>query len=817
MHQPTRFVLAAVLAIATASISLTAAPVVSRLTPPSGLFSFADPKPPIISRFLPGQRFDLQATVQPDSGTTITKIEFLVDNVLVSRPVALTPATFDPTPAVVPTQPLPEGSTVGTTRAYSSNLPGVHQLTVRATQSNGAIVTANGNFEIVRFGPGNPLARARNVIVLIGDGMGIANRTAARIMAMGISQGKALAPLSMDQFPFTAIVSTHSLNSIVTDSAPGASCYSTGNKNNNNQEGVFPDDTADKFDNPRTEYMGEYLARTTGKSLGIVTTADVFDATPAAWAVHTQDRGAGTGICDQYLDEAVPKANLSVLLGGGRKWFLPATTPGSTRADASDYVLPAELATGWEVPRGAIDRNRDLIADFQAKGFSYVANATQLAALPADTDRLLGLFTLSNMNVALDKINGRRGNPAVVNDYGFPDQPMLDEMTGKALQVLSRNPAGFVLMVEGASIDKQAHNMDTERWILETIEFDRAIERCRRFALANPDTLVLITADHECAGANIIGASTVTNANLRQRVATSGAAQVRDAVVGTYELAGFPNYRMLPDGFPESTDVDRKMLVGYAANAERYEDWLTNPQPLRDSQQPLNNSAPLNTYPNTPLQRDTAGAFLVAGQVYTQTLTPATTVQTAVHTASDIPLSALGAGASLFTGVMDNTEVFFKAMQAVLVGGPDAAASAATGQRSASDRLVNVSNRGFAGTGAQTMTSGFVIDGTQPRTLLIRAVGPGLTRYGVTGTLADPVLSIINSAGSTIFTNDNWETNADPAAIRTLTQLVGAPALDAGSRDAALIVNLPPGSYSAQVTGVGGGTGIALIEIFEAP
>jgi len=817
MHSRSHLILLAGLALASSFAPLLAAPVVSRLTPPSGLFSFGDPNPPIIARFLPGQRFDLQATVQPDGGTTIAKIEFLVDGILVDRAVALTPATFDATPVLVPVPRLPEGSTVGTTRAYSSILPGVHQLSVRATQSNGAIVTATGNFEIVSFGPGNPLTRARNVIVLIGDGMGIAHRTAARIMGMGISQGKALAPLAMDQFPVTGIVSTHSLNSIVTDSAPGSSCYSSGNKNNNNQEGVFPDDTADKFDNPRTEYMGEYLARTAGKSLGIVTTADVFDATPAAWAVHTQDRGAGTGICDQYLDEAVAKSNLTVLLGGGRKWFLPSTTPGSSRVAASDYVLPAELAAGWDVPRGALDPSRDLIAEFQAKGFRYAANSTQLAAIPAGTDRLLGLFTLSNMNVALDKINGRRGNATVVNDYGFPDQPMLDEMTDKALQVLSRNPAGFVLMIEGASIDKQAHNMDTERWILETIEFDRAVERCRRFALANPDTLVVITADHECAGVNIIGATTVTNSNLLQRVAVGGVASVRDGAFGTYESAGFPNYRMLPDGFPQSTDVDRRMLVGYAGNGDRYEDWLTNAQPLRDSQQPFNGVAPLNAYPSGPLQRDVAGGFLVTGQIYSQSLTPATTVQSAVHTASDIPLSALGAGASLFSGTMDNTDVFFRTMQAVLVGTPALTPPPVNGQRSAADRLVNVSNRGFVGTGAQTMISGFVIDGTQPRTLLIRAVGPGLARYGVTGVLADPVLTILNGANSVIFANDNWETNPNVEALRTTSRLVAAPPLDAGSRDAALLVTLPPGTYSAQVSGISGGTGIALIEIYEAP
>jgi alkaline phosphatase len=264
------------------------------------------------------------------------------------------------------------------------------------------------------------------------------------------------------------------------------------------------------------------------------------------------------------------------------------------------------------------------------------------------------------MNVAQDKIDGRRGLSTIVDDYGFPDQPMLDEMTEKALQVLDQDPEGFVLMVEGASIDKQAHNMDTERWILDTIEFDRAVGVARDYARTRPETLVLVTADHECAGVNIIGGSRVTNAELETRaVSGGGTVSLRSGVVGTYEAAGFPQYVIAEDGYPVTTDVDRRMLIGYAANADRYEDWLTNSQPLRDGQQPFNNLPPLSTYPAGPLARDVAGNFLVTGQIADAV---------AAHTGSDIPLSAMGRGASLFTGVMDNTEVFFRAMQAILGG-----------------------------------------------------------------------------------------------------------------------------------------------------
>ena len=777
-----------------------AAPAVSRLTPPSSLFSFGDPNPPVISRFIANQRFDLQATVRPDAGQTIVRVEFLVNGSPVGGTTSLAAATASG---------LPAGTTIGSRRAFSVAAPGVHLLTVRATQSDGAVATAQGNFEVVAFPAGHSLTKARNVIYLIGDGMGIAHRTAARIVLNGVSQGKALAPLAMDQFPVTGILQTASLNSIITDSSPGAAIYANGNKSNNNQQGVFPDDTTDNFDNPRVELIGEYLARTQGKSLGIVTTSDVFDATPGAFGTHTANRGAGTGICDQYLDETASVGGLRVLLGGGRKWFLPNSTPGSARNPITDYVLPAELAQAWGVPRGASDPGRDLLGDFQAAGFAYAANAAQLRAIPAGTDRLLGLFALSNMNVALDKIGKRRGTSRVVDDFGFPDQPMLDEMTNAALSVLNRNPNGFVLMVEAASIDKQAHGMDTERWILDTIEFDRAIERVRQFVLANPDTLAIVTADHECAGVNIIGASTVTNASLQQRAAAGGGAgPLRDQVVGVYEAAGFPYYKVLPDGYPESSDVDRKMLSGYAGNSDRNEDWLTNPLPLADSQQPFAGQAPLNTHPANPLARDTAGAFRITGQV------PGSS---AVHTGSDIPLSAMGTGAALFTGVMDNTDVFFHVMRAVLVGAPGTVEPPAVGQRTAADRLVNLSSRAFVAGSDQPLVAGFVVGGTRTRRLLLRAVGPGLTGFGIANPLADPVLTLVNAAGAPVGGNDSWQ--ADANASQTLSAMVqaGAFPLAAGSKDAALVATVPPGNYAVQVTAPPGTSGQALLEIYELP
>src|SRR5450830_1434672 len=586
---------------------VVAAPSVTRLTPPSERFATGvnDPAAPMIARFLPGQRFDLQATLKPDAGMTFTSFAFAVDGVA----IPVTASTSGIVTAGL-NAGLIAGTAVVSKRAYSNSVPGIHTLTVTATQSDGQVATATGSFEVVGITKEGHVAK--NIIVMLGDGMGAAHRTAARIMAKGYAQGKAKGRLAMDTFPVTGMVMTASLDTIVTDSAPGMANYVNGNKQASGQEGVWPDDTADAFDNPRMEYLSEYLHRLQGKSLGIVTTADVFDATPAANAVHTSNRGNGTGIADQYLDDR-KLTGLTVLMGGGRKWFLPnasnSVAPqaanGSQRRNANDYVLPIDIVSGWGAAVGAKDPARDLISDFQTAGFTYVADNTALqsAGVP---DKLLGLFAYSNMNVSFDKINGRRGTTSIVNDYGFPDQPMLDEMAAKAISVLAKNPAGFVLTVEGTSI---------------------------------------------------IGASKVSDSVLHGK--TNTAASMRDTVVGTYQDAKFPKYIMAADGYPVTTDIDNKMLIGYGANSDHYEAWVSNDTPVQDSQQPFVGAAPLNAYPATISVRNSSTGYLITGQV------PG---DTAVHTATDIPLSAFGRGSALFTGLMDNTDVFFKFGQAAIGG-----------------------------------------------------------------------------------------------------------------------------------------------------
>lgn len=132
-------------------------------------------------------------------------------------------------------------------------------------------------------------------------------------------------------------------------------------------------------------------------------------------------------------------------------------------------------------------------------------------------------------------------------------------------------------------------------------------------------------------------------------------------------------------------------------------------------------------------------------------------------------------------------------------------------------RLSNISTRAEVGTGANIIIPGFVILGTGTESLLVRADGPSLSQFGVTGVLAEPSLSVTNSAGTLFASNTGWGTNSNSALVASAAASVGAFALTAGSADSAQIVNLSPGAYTMQVSGVGNTTGVALAEVYEVP
>jgi alkaline phosphatase len=621
------------------------------------------------ARFIEGQMFDLRVEFTPSAaGRTIVDPTLSVAGK--AYPVKLDKAN---------------GFTI---RAFSMPKAGTFAIEASAKETDDS-QTVRASNQIRIESVGGSKRRIKNIIICLGDGMGIAHRTAARVVRYGVKNGTPQGWLNMDKLPGYGSVSTASLDSIVTDSAPGMTNYVSGSHNDNGSEGVYPDNTPDTFDNPRIEYLSQFLHRKFGTALGIVTTADVEDATPAGQMIHTYDRGKGTGICNQFFAER-KRSGLQVLMGGGRRWFLPKGEFGSSRSESSNYQYsPDILNSGWNPGGNTIDTSAmgesvDLIKKFESDGFKYAGTNTELKAIPADTTKLLGLFGYGNMNVSLDKIAKRR-NPTklgVVDDYFAPDQPMLDEMAATAIQVLDNNNKangnkGFSLLIEGAHIDKQSHAMDADRAIWEALEFDRAVGVAMEYAKSHDDTLVIVLADHECSGFSLIGALTKTMAEMNALPSDKDKVQPgdkpeRQKAVGVYEDAGFPRYTILGDGFPAMSDIDRKMVVGFGAGADRYEDWLTKPLPIVDSLLSNDIKAKMQKgdvpstgkYVVAPIDRspESMRGFFIRGQV------PGTQ---AVHTGTDIPVSIYAKNRDIwlqFVGPQENIDIFFKLMRAALGG-----------------------------------------------------------------------------------------------------------------------------------------------------
>jgi len=130
--------------------------------------------------------------------------------------------------------------------------------------------------------------------------------------------------------------------------------------------------------------------------------------------------------------------------------------------------------------------------------------------------------------------------------------------------------------------------------------------------------------------------------------------------------------------------------------------------------------------------------------------------------------------------------------------------------------LVNISTRGEVQSGSGTLIAGFVVTGNAPKKVLLRAVGPGLVHLGLSAVLADPKLSL-SSGTQMIASNDNWQASADAEWVRAATNQVGAFQLEAQSKDSALLITLAPGAYTVHAAGADGGTGVALIEVYELP
>ena len=327
--------------------------------------------------------------------------------------------------------------------------------------------------------------KARNVILLIGDGMGDSEITIARNYQVG-ANGR----LAMDTLPLTGAYTTYAvqkaapeLPDYVTDSAASGSGWATGHKTYNGAISVTPDEK------PVPTILE--LAKKAGFRTGNVTTAELQDATPAVLGSHVTSRdckgpdamtacpanditkgGAGS------IAEQLVQTHADVMLGGGKQYF--------------DQTVKGGKYQGLTVLQQA-----------QVNDYQIVTDAAGLDAAKADAP-ILGTFAKNNMDLEwvgpTPTKTGTTPAKCAVNAARTATQPHLVDMASKALSVLDKQTAnsrkGFFLQIEGASIDKQDHAANPCGQIGETVGFDAAIKKVLEYQKQHPDTLVVVTADH---------------------------------------------------------------------------------------------------------------------------------------------------------------------------------------------------------------------------------------------------------------------------------------------------------------------------------
>lgn len=271
----------------------------------------------------------------------------------------------------------------------------------------------------------------KNIIFLIGDGMGLSQITAGITVADNTQY--------IEKMPVIGLIKTQSADNYVTDSAAGATAFSIGKKTNNGMISLTPDSLS--------HATILELAESKKLATGLVSTSAITHATPAAFIAHNVNRGNYEEIAADFL-----KTDIDVFMGGGLKYF-------NSRKD-----------------------NRDLVKELKTKKYTVVTNPEDLKSINKKT-KVAALMA----NEHLKRYNAGRDD-------------LLPEMTAKTLDILSQNKKGFFLMIEGSQIDWGGHANSIKYITNEFIDFDHAIGVAMEFAQKHPETLIVVTADHETGG-----------------------------------------------------------------------------------------------------------------------------------------------------------------------------------------------------------------------------------------------------------------------------------------------------------------------------
>jgi alkaline phosphatase len=320
-------------------------------------------------------------------------------------------------------------------------------------------------------GKKEPVPKAKNIIFMVADGMGLAHVTAARIF----KNGPGGESLHLETLPTIGYQRTHSASDSLTDSAAAASAWASGEKFNNGEISCHDDDQNGRCEPAPGPTILE-IAKAKGKVTGLVVTSTVTHATPAAFGSHVPSRRCEKEIARQYIQVT----EVDVILGGGRKKFK------STEKQADEC--------------GTFG---DFIADAERKGYQVVYTKKALDGVVAKGSRkILGLFTPKGKTPELFRL--------YPEEHYQVEEPTLPQMTTAALETVEKDEDGFFLLVEGSQIDWASHRNDVAYQIGETLAFDEAVKVVLDWINEKPNrrqnTLVIISTDHETGGFAIRGA-----------------------------------------------------------------------------------------------------------------------------------------------------------------------------------------------------------------------------------------------------------------------------------------------------------------------
>ncbi|MBC7683705.1 MAG: alkaline phosphatase [Bdellovibrionales bacterium] len=438
-------------------------------------------------------------------------------------------------------------------------------------------------------------AHPKNIIFFLGDGMGNNTLTAARIYAVG-EEGD----LTLDTLPESAFVKTYSNDAQTTDSAASMSAYMTGKKVNN---GVISMSTDTAAMSPGPDANGNTtvsrcaggqpmaslaeMAKARGMAVGVVTTTRVTDATPGAVYAHACHRAMETDIAAAAVpggagyNRALGAKGLDVLLGGGAQFFRPKAQ-GGIRPDG-----------------------RDLLGELRAQGFRTATDSAQLDAIDtASAAPVVGLFAPENLSYDVARDPKR--------------DPGLAAMAKKAIGVLSHNPNGFFLVVEGGMIDWALHDTNAKRALQEVASFDNTLKATiAQMQALDPglkNTLIVVTADHDH--------TLLLNGYARRTGKTTPA---NPGVLGLMRKVSDGTVRLDADGAPFT-------IIGFGTGENRTKGSRGDAPKLTDA--------------------------IVSGDDYRYESVVRTAVGDETHGGSDVYLGAIGARADSFHGTIENTRVF---------------------------------------------------------------------------------------------------------------------------------------------------------------